>query len=131
MIKTADNRVTTTRENAASYEEGSHPPVRIIFCRKDRSQRMAVISFLSTVDFDGEGDITFYFTTWKAIVRGERLEAIWQSAQESRLSKIRESEHSMQPNEPWVRELTFAEIGAEAALPGPAFPEDRDPSLRS
>ena len=131
MIKTADNRVTTTREHAASYEESAQPPLGLIFCRKDGAQRLAVYSFLSAVDFDGKGEMSFHFTTWKAIVRGERLEPLWQSIQEARLSKVRESEHAIKPNEPWVRELTFAEIGAEAALPGPAFPEDRDTSFRS
>jgi hypothetical protein len=131
MIKAADNRVATPREHAASYEESAQPPLGLIFCRKDGAQRLAVYSFLSAVDFDGKGEITFQFTTWKAIVRGERLEPLWQSIQDARLSKVRESEHAIKPNEPWVRKITFAALGAEAALPGPAFPEDRARSLRS
>ena len=128
MLKTADKKVTAAPQHHACYEESAQPSLGITFCRKDGVQRFAPHAFLSTVDFDGKGEVIFRFTTWSATVRGENLQTLWKAVRNGCLSQVRGHDQSSDVTAPWVREIIFADAdsNAETSFIGPAFPEHRE-----
>jgi hypothetical protein len=122
MLKAPDKRTPATSRVPASYEESDQPRLGIAFWRKDGTRRFASYSFLSAVDFDGDGELIFRFTHWQANVRGEALQPLWEAAQEGRLAQVREIDKSPGPAEPWVRELILADFDLEPSFTTPQFP---------
>ena len=129
MIKTTDKKAASAPQHHACFEESTQPSLGITFCRKDGVQRFAPHAFLSTVDFDGKGELVFRFTTWSATVRGETLQPLWKAVRDGCLTQVREMDHSPDTAAPWVREIIFADSNAdpETSFIGPAFPEYREP----
>ena len=82
------------------------------------------------MDFES-GEMIFRFTTWTAIVRGERLEPIWKALKEACLSQVQEINQPTSSTEPWVLDLGFAAIDEARPLAGPAFASKREQLLPS
>jgi hypothetical protein len=123
MIKTADKKAPAVPLDPC-YEEDTQPCLGITFCPTDSMQRYAPYAFLSTVDFDGRGEMIFRFTSWTATVRGENLQALWKAVREGCLTLVRERNRTSSTEEPWVREIAFSEADSDADLrvTGPAYP---------
>ena len=132
MLKSADKKATAAPQRHACYEESAQPSLGITFCRKDGVQRFVPFSFLSNVDFDGNGELIFHFTTWSATVRGENLQPLWKAVRDGCLTEVRELDRAPDATAPWVREIVFADSNADAetSFTGPAFPDHCDPPLR-
>jgi hypothetical protein len=120
MIKTFDTRTTAAAQQPACYVESDAPSLGIAFCRKDGTQRFAPYSFLSSVDFNGHGELVFRFDTWSASVRGEALQPLWKALREGCLAQVNELDRPSIGGEPSVFKLIF--VDAEPDFAGPAFP---------
>lgn len=124
MIKTADKKAAAVPLDHPCYEETPQPCLGITFCPNDSIQRFAPYAFLSTVDFDGKGEMIFRFTSWTATVRGENLQAIWKAIREECLTLVREQDRTSSTGEAWVREVAFSDVDpdVDARVAGPAYP---------
>jgi hypothetical protein len=124
MIKASDKKTTAAAQHPSCYEKNDQPSFGIAFCRKDGTQRFALYSFLSALDFDGKRELIFRFASWIAYVRGEALSPIWNAVQEGNLAQVREVNRTCHKSEPWVRELILVETEAVQPLTGLPFPEE-------
>lgn len=120
MIKASDRK--TTRSESVCYEESSEPALGIAFEKRDGTRRFAPYAFLSAVDYDGKGEVTFHFSIGLIIARGESLDPLWRAACNGQLVRVCECDKPSASETTWVRELDFSDVNQEPQLNLPPLP---------
>ncbi len=73
----------------------------------DGAKRFALYSFLSTVDFDGTGELVFHYTFGSITVKGKALQPLWEHLLGGTLTGVCEVESHLS-EAPSISEITFA-----------------------
>jgi hypothetical protein len=119
MIKIKDKTPTPNR-NASCLAESDTAP-GIAFEKSDGTKRFAPNSFLSSVDFDGEGELIFRYAFGTIIVRGQGLESLWNALCRGTLAKV--IEQAKDPSAASGASVHSVVVKDDENSSGPRFPE--------
>jgi hypothetical protein len=121
MIKSND-KTRTPNSNASCLADGDTAS-GIAFEKNDGTKRFAPHSFLSSVDFDGEGELIFRYTFGTITVRGHALEPLWNALCRGNLAKVIE-QAGEQSAEDATTSRTIIVEDYESTSNVPRFPEE-------
>jgi hypothetical protein len=88
MIKSKDKTSASSRHSACFAE--NEAASGIAFEKGNGTKRFAPYSFLSSVDFDGAGELVFRYTFGTITVRGQALESLWNALCRGTLVRVNE-----------------------------------------
>jgi hypothetical protein len=121
MIKSKDKTSVSNRHVSCFAE--SEAATGIAFERSNGTKRFAPHSFLSRVDFAGQGELIFRYTFGTITVRGEALEPLWNALCQGSLARVTERADELAEQDLTSIHAIVIEDDNDK-LPAPTFPTE-------
>ena len=128
MLKSSERNSANAKTGNPCFEKGEHgPELGISFEKKNGTKRFTPYSFLSAVDFHGTDELVFRYTFGTVVIRGRKLEPVWDILRQGSLVRLCEAGDiaSSEPSIETIIVTDFAEDSqAEPEFPGECSPDE-------